>query len=69
MKEYQINNFKEKLYYEKLENGLEVFLVPMKNKQNFSCMYAVKYGGRDINFKINEKGLSFKLHLLPRGLG
>lgn len=54
MKEYQINNFKEKLYYEKLENGLEVFLVPMKNKQNFSCMYAVKYGGRDINFKINE---------------
>lgn len=54
MKEYQINNFKEKLYYEKLKNGLEVFLVPMKNKQNFSCMYAVKYGGRDINFKINE---------------
>lgn len=55
MKEYQINNFKEKLYYEKLENGLEVFLVPIKNKQSFSCMYAVKYGGRDINFKINDK--------------
>ena len=53
MKEYQINNFKEKLYYEKLENGLEVFLVPMKGKQNFSCMYVTKYGGRDINFKIN----------------
>ncbi|MGM9879574.1 MAG: EF-P 5-aminopentanol modification-associated protein YfmH [Bacilli bacterium] len=58
MKEYQINNFKEKLYYEKLENGLEVFLLPMKNKQNFSCMYAVKYGGRDINFKINGNSIT-----------
>lgn len=54
MKNYKINNFEEKLYYKKLENGLEVFFVPMKTKQNFSCMYAVKYGGRDINFKINE---------------
>lgn len=55
MKEYQINNFNETLYYEKLENGLQVFLVPLKHKKNFSCMYVTRYGGRDINFRINGK--------------
>ena len=39
MKEIRINNFKEKLFYEKLDNGLEVFLVPLKNKNNYTCMF------------------------------
>ena len=55
MKIININNFKEKIYYEKLENGLEVFLVPLKNKKNYSCMMGTKYGGRDITFKVDGK--------------
>lgn len=55
MKEIAINNFKEKLFYEKLPNGFEVFLVPLKNKKNFFTMTGVKYGGRDINFSIDGK--------------
>lgn len=55
MKRIRINNFEEHLYYDKLSNGLEVFVVPIKNKKSFSAMLVTKYGGRDINFKINDK--------------
>ena len=55
MKKIQINNFKESLYYDELLNGLKVYVVPMKNKKNFSGMLVTKYGGRDINFSIGEK--------------
>ena len=55
MKKYQINNFEENIYHEKLDNGLNVYIVPLKNKNNYSCMYVTKYGGRDIKFKVNGK--------------
>ena len=55
MKKLNINNFKEKVYYEKLENGLEVFLVPIPKKNNYTCMLGVKYGGRNTKFKIDGK--------------
>lgn len=55
MKEIRINNFKEKLFYEKLSNGLEVFLVPLKQKSDFTTAFVVKYGGRDIFFKVDGK--------------
>lgn len=58
MEKIAINNYDEKLYYEKLENGLEVYLVPLKTKRSFSCMFLTKYGGRDIQFKINDKIIS-----------
>ena len=55
MKKYQINNFEETLYYEKLDNGLEIYTVPIKNKKQFTVMLITKFGGRDIHFKENEK--------------
>lgn len=55
MKEININNFEEKLYYEKLDNGLEVFLLPMSQKKNYYCLFGTKYGGRHLNFKINDE--------------
>ena len=55
MKEIRINNFKEKLFYEKLSNGLEVFLVPIKSKKDYTVIFATKYGGRDIKFKMDDK--------------
>ena len=55
MQKININNFEEKLYYEKLPNGLEVFLVPMLQKQNYFCMFGTKYGGRNLKFKIDNK--------------
>ena len=51
MKKIQINNFKESVYYEKLENGLEVYLVPLNKKNGYYTTFGTKYGGRDIKFK------------------
>ena len=55
MKSIRINNFEEKIFYEKLENGLEVYLLPLLHKKNYLASFAVKYGGRDIKFKIEGK--------------
>lgn len=55
MKEININNFDEKLYYEKLDNGLEVFLVPYDNTKSFYVSATVMFGGKDRIFKVNDK--------------
>ena len=63
MKKTKLNNFKESIYTEKLSNGLEVYILPLKNKSTFTAMLTVKYGGRDINFKVNNKN-----HSTPTGI-
>lgn len=55
MKEININNFDEKLYYEKLDNGLEVFVVPLNNTKSFYVSASVKFGGMNRSFKVNGK--------------
>ena len=55
MEKIQINNFKEYLYCEELPNGLKVYIVPIKNKKNFSGMIVTKYGGRDIDFSVENQ--------------
>ena len=35
MKKIRINNFKEHLYHETLENGLNIYITPNKQKQLF----------------------------------
>ena len=42
------------VFYEKLKNGLEVFLVPYKNRKNYYIDYCVKYGAK-INSFISSK--------------
>lgn len=63
MKKIRINNFKEHLYYEKLENGLSIYLVPLPYKNNYTCMFLTKYGGRDIKFKVDGE-----LKQVPTGI-
>ncbi len=60
MKKYQINNFKENVYYEKLKNGLKIYVVEVKNKHNFSAMLSVKFGGCFEKVKINNKEYKLK---------
>ena len=55
MNKIKIDNFKETLYYEELDNGLKTYIVPTKNKKSFSAMLIVKYGARDISFTVNDK--------------
>ncbi len=46
----------EKIYYEKLDNGLEVYLYPTNKTKNFYVTISVKYGANVTKYK-NEKGV------------
>ena len=55
MKTLNINNFEEKIIYEKLENNMEVYLVPTKKKENYYCSFTTRYGGENLKFKVDNK--------------
>ena len=55
MKEIIIDKVNEKLYYEKLENGLEVYLLPNTKVKSVYATITAKYGSANLNFvPINE---------------
>lgn len=63
MKKYVSEHFKETYYYEKIDNGLNVFLMP---KDGFSVSYAVlttKYGSLDNKFIPNNQSEYVELPL------
>ncbi len=55
MKTIKINNFEENCYYEKIENGLEIYMVPLINKKSFTALFGTKYGGADLEYKKNDQ--------------
>ena len=65
MKEIKINKTNETLYYEKLNNGLEVYIVPNKYQKNFYITFTTKFGSINTEFKTsNDK--TFKK--VPNGI-
>ncbi len=44
MKEIELSKLDMRLYYDKLKNGLEVYLLPYENKNNYFMSYATRYG-------------------------
>lgn len=50
MKTIELKGLDQNLYYEKLENGLEVYLLPYKNKNNYAMHYITKYGSIQTTF-------------------
>lgn len=55
MKEININNFNEKLYYEKLQNGFLVYMVPLKDKRSYKINLGIKYGNSYTDFEMDNK--------------
>ncbi len=56
MKKTKIEKFDLDLYYEKLDNGLEVYMIPKNNCNNVYVTFSTKYGSNDIEFvPINSK--------------
>ena len=47
-----------KVYHEKLDNGLNVYVVPNNTVNNTYATYTTLYGGRDNEFYINDKLVS-----------
>ena len=50
MKVIELSGLDQSLYYEKLDNGLEVYLIPYKNKSNYIMNYVTKYGSIHTTF-------------------
>ncbi len=50
LKTINIKGLDQTLYYEKLDNGLEVYLVPYDNKKNWTMHYATKFGSITTSF-------------------
>lgn len=50
MKKFEFAGLDQYYYKETLENGLTVYFVPYKNKNNYSMHYVTKYGSVDTTF-------------------
>ena len=50
MKEIELSKLDMTLYYDKLKNGLEVYLLPYDNKNNYFMSYATRYGSETTTF-------------------
>jgi len=53
MTEIELESLDTKVYLEKLENGLEIYLVPYENKKNYFISYATKYGSDVLTFDLD----------------
>lgn len=58
MKIININNFEEKIYNEKLDNGLDVYLIPYQNKNVSSALLGTKFGGIYTKFMVNNQTIN-----------
>ena len=55
MKEIKINKTNEIMYYEKLNNGLEVYIVTNVYQKNFYITFTTKFGSINTEFKTKEE--------------
>jgi predicted Zn-dependent peptidase len=65
MKKTNIEKLKMEIYEEKLENGLEIYIIPKNNCNNIYATFSTKYGSNNDEFiPINEK----KMKKYPLGI-
>lgn len=50
MKTIELSDLEQNVYFEKLDNGLEVYLIPYQNKNNYTMHYLTKYGSIQTTF-------------------
>lgn len=55
MKKINFDNLGQYIYYEKLPNGLQVYLLPFANKKNYYAILGTKYGSNDVEFTCDDK--------------
>lgn len=64
MKKIKYEGIDETVYYEKLPNGLEVYMYPSQTAKNYYLAYNVKFGSVDVEFK---SGKAKKFTKVPNG--
>ncbi|MFJ7747746.1 EF-P 5-aminopentanol modification-associated protein YfmH [Peribacillus sp. NPDC097295] len=59
MEKIEFSQLKEELYHEKMENGLEVYILPKKEFNKSFATFTTKYGSVDSHFKpLNQEGFT-----------
>ena len=59
MKKINITNTNEFIYYKKLNNGLQVYILPNNNQKNFYITFNTRFGSNNTEFKLdNEKSFT-----------
>lgn len=65
MQKIDLTGLDASFYYEKLENGLDCYLIPYDNKNSYFMTYATRYGSNQTEFvPIGET----KMHHVPDGI-
>ena len=65
MKKITINNVNEEVYYERLDNGMDVYFYINKNMHNNYVTFTTKYGSVNNEFSLGKDG---KLKKYPNGI-
>ena len=65
MKEINISKTNETLYYKKLDNGLEIYILPNNNQKNFYITFNTRFGSINTEFKKNDEKTLTKV---PNGI-
>ena len=63
LKKIELLKYNEAIYFDKLDNGLEVYLWPNNKVSNYYATFSVKYGSVDTKFKVGSKTIE-----VPKGL-
>lgn len=61
MKKVELPGLDSYYFYEKLENGLECFLLPYENKNNYFITYATKFGSNQTSFQLPDEKKMIKV--------
>ncbi len=58
MRKFKIKFYDEYLYYEKIKNGIEVYIIPNNKVKDTYVTFTTKYGGCNYPFKLNGKEIN-----------
>lgn len=65
MNKFELVGIDQEVYFEKLENGLEIYVLPFKNKNNYFVSYFTKFGSLILDFYSEENK---KMIHVPEGI-
>ena len=65
MEEIELKGLNQKIYFEELQNGLKVILIPFLNKKDYYANYTAKYGSINLDFIPKN---SNKVYNSPKGI-
>ncbi|MBQ6282186.1 MAG: insulinase family protein [Bacilli bacterium] len=63
MEKMKISFYNNNVYYEKLSNGLEIYVIPNNTVNDFYVTFTTKYGGCNYKFKVDDKYIQ-----MPNGI-